>query len=941
MSRLIRWWAGWRPLVRIARRDALRARGRSALIVAMVALPILALTATDVLARSAQLDPTEKVARRLGQTQAQLEPSWGAGPVVQAPDPSSGSMQVTDPETGLPGEAPGADLSDVAGLAAFAPPGYRVLTSGSGAVVAETREGIARTEWNETAVGDPALAGRYVLKAGSAAASADEVAVTSALFDALGVELGGTVRLDDPERALTLTGVVDRVGDPSSRSFYAQPGTLLGDTTSPMDQPAIFLVGDRPVTWATVQELNAQGLLVTSRQVLLDPPARADVPFYASDSSGARSTDFWFFVMLLVVVVVLSALEVTLLAGAAFAVGARRQARSLGLLAAAGGSRKQVRAVVLAGGLVLGLVGAVVGVALGLVLAAVARPVLSSVADADFGHYDVRPLELIAIAVLGLVTGLLAAVIPARTAARQDPVVALTGRRGQVRTARKVPVIGVVITLVGVGCAALGSVLSVAFSTGFNPLNGTNTALTAGLIAGGAALAQIGLIVTSPAIIGLAGRWSRRLPLAGRLALRDAARHRGRSAPAMAAVLTAVTGSTALLLYVAALDTHDRDAYQPSWPAMSGGVQLATYTYDRNGNETHTVSDPNRVIAAITPVLPPFESLVVRSTNESCGSPGCAAGYAMPEIPPKNECFLYSIVGEPTAAQRDRADTDPLCNGGQETIVSSQSNGTPVGGPELVGPLTGKSHTPAGAEILDEGGVVVFWSAPMRADGTIVFDVVTAEEDMAAVAAGRDPVSRQVTLPAAYIKTTSAAAQIIYSPEAAAKLGLTTEPTTLFLHFDQLPTTGQEEAAQKAMSDAGLTSWLSVERGYVSGYGLGLLSLVVGAGLITFGAAGIATGLAQADARGDHATLAAVGADPRLRRSLAAAQALSISGLGTALGVAAGFVPAVALIGAIPSLELVIPWWQLVQVMVVVPVLAAVAAWLLTRSRVPLERRVA
>lgn len=941
MSGLSRWWAGWRPLVRIARRDALRARGRSALIVAMVALPILALTATDVLARSAQLDPTEKVARRLGQAQAQLEPSWSAGPVLQAPDPQSGSMQVTDPETGLAGDAPGADLQDVTDLAAFAPPGYRILTSESGAVVAETREGIARTEWNETAVGDPALAGRYVRKAGAVASGLDEVAVTSALFDALGVELGGTVRLDDPERSLTLTGVVDRVGSPSARSFYAQPGALLSDATMPSDQPAIFLVGEQPVTWATVQELNTQGLLVTSRQILLDPPARADVPFYAdgNGNGGFRTSDFWFFVMLLVVVVVLSGLEVTLLAGAAFAVGARRQARSLGLLAAAGASRRQVRAVVLAGGLVLGLVGAVVGVALGLVLAAVARPVLTSVADADFGHYDVRPLELVAIAVLGLVTGLLAAVIPARTAARQDPVVALTGRRGQVRTARKVPVIGVVITLVGVGCAALGSVLAVAFSTGFNPLNGTDTALVAGLIAGGAALAQIGLIITSPAIIGLAGRWSRRLPLAGRLALRDAARHRGRSAPAMAAVLTAVTGSTALLLYVAALDAHDREAYLPSWPAMSGGVQLATYDYDRNGNETHTVSDPARVVAAITPALPPFESLVVRSTNESCGSPGCAEGYAVPEIPPENECFLYSIVGEPTAAQRDRADGDPLCNEGQETIVSSQSNGTPVGGPELVGPLTGQSRTPAGAEMLDRGGVVVFWSAPVRSDGTVVFDVVTAEEDKAAVAAGRDPVSRQVTLPATYIKSTSAAAQIIYSPEAAAKLGLTTEPTTLFLRFDQLPTTGQVEAAQKAMSDAGLTSWLSVERGYVSGYGLGLLSLVVGAGLITFGAAGIATGLAQADARGDHATLAAVGAAPRLRRSLAAAQALSISGLGTALGVAAGFVPAVALIGAIPSLDLVIPWWQLVQVMVVVPVLAAVAAWLLTRSRVPLERR--
>ena len=50
--------------------------------------------------------------------------------------------------------------------------------------------------------------------------------------------------------------------------------------------------------------------------------------------------------------------------------------------------------------------------------------------------------------------------------------------------------------------------------------------------------------------------------------------------------------------------------------------------------------------------------------------------------------------------------------------------------------------------------------------------------------------------------------------------------------------------------------------------------------------------------------------------------------------------PALALIGAVESLDLVIPWWQLAQVMIVIPLIAAACAWGLTRSRVPLERRV-
>jgi putative ABC transport system permease protein len=181
----------------------------------------------------------------------------------------------------------------------------------------------------------------------------------------------------------------------------------------------------------------------------------------------------------------------------------------------------------------------------------------------------------------------------------------------------------------------------------------------------------------------------------------------------------------------------------------------------------------------------------------------------------------------------------------------------------------------------------------------------------------------------------------VYSPAAAAALGLRTRPGALLLRFDTLPTTDQEEAARAALADAGIERSLSIERGYVSDYGLGLLALVVGAGAVTLGASGVATGLAQADARADHATLAALGAAPRLRRTLAAAQALTIAGLGTVLGIAAGFVPAMALIGAVDSVDLVLPWRLLATVLVVIPLLAASLAWLLTRSRVPLERRVA
>jgi putative ABC transport system permease protein len=515
-------------------------------------------------------------------------------------------------------------------------------------------------------------------------------------------------------------------------------------------------------------------------------------------------------------------------------------------------------------------------------------------------------------------------------------VAALPGRRGQVRTARKVPVIGLLLVVAGVGAAAVGSAMAVAFTTGLNPTNGGSTALVAGLIAGGAALAQIGLIVTSPAIVGLAGRWSRRLPLAGRLAMRDAARHRGRSAPAMAAVLTAVTGSTALLLYVAAVDAHDREMYTPSGPADSGAVQLVDYDWHRSGGGDGTTFAPaDRVLDAIRPELPPFTATVVETTIE-CFEEPCASAAVV--TPPENECFVWLLDRMPTAAEKRRADRDWRC---RQTFGSSGTfPGTPVGRSEVLELATGGVSSRDAVAALQAGGVVVFDRADVL-DGRARFEVVTGEEAAAAEAAGRETEVRTVELPAAYLPVEQRFAEAVYSPEAAARLGVATGPGTLQLRFVEVPSTDDEEAANAALRNAGLDVGLRVERGYTSDYGLGILALVVGAAVVTLGASGIATGLAQADARADHATLAAVGAAPRLRRTLAAAQALSIAALGTALGVAAGFVPALALIGAVESLDLVIPWLQLTEVLVGIPLLAGALAWLLTRSRVPLERRIA
>ena len=934
---MTRWLTGWLPLLRIARRDAIRARGRSVLIMAMIALPVLALTGVDVLARSAQLDPDESLTRTLGATQARLE--GASGPVQQAPNPDDGWVDVQSSNASGPGTSD-ADTAppEQVDPAAVAPAGYRLLTSQDGGVRTRTATGVAQATWNEVAVGEAAFAGRFRVLEGRAANDDSEVGVTPALLDRLGLQVGDAVELTSPAGTYTVTGVVAQVGSPADEAFWAAPGTLLGAGVDPYGPPSVYLVGDRPVTWDHVLALNEQGVVVASRAVIASPPPDAAVPYLEDNDSGSNPSDAAFLVLLLAVIVVLGGLEVTLLAGAAFAVGARRQARSLGLLAAAGGTSTHVRRVVLSGGLVLGAAGAVTGIALGMALAAAAMPFLERLAGSEFGRFDVRPLEVLAIAGVGVATGLLSAVLPARTAARQDLVVALTGRRGQVGTPRKVPVIGLVLTALGVGAAALGSALAVTLSTGLNPTSGLNTALVAGLIAGGAGLAQIGLIVTSPAIIGLAGRLSSRLPLPGRLALRDAARHRGRSAPAMAAVLTAVTGSTALLLYVTSLDASDREAYQATWPDQTGGISLLVSELDpATGTYVESSLDADRVRGLVADELPPFTSYAVDATDESCLEEACS--YISLVTPEENRCFLDQLERLPTGAETKRAEADWRCRG-YGGYANGGFSGTPVGGADTLVAVAGTAPAEA-VRVLEAGGVAVF-DRSLVLDGTVILEMVSAEQSQAAMDEGRQPVGTRVELPGVHVPTDATAAPTVYSTGAAQRLGLDVRPSTLLMSFDRVPTTGEEDAARGALEEAGIDPYLlSVERGYTSDYGLGLLALVVGAGVITLGAAGVSTGLAQADARADHATLAAIGAAPRLRRTLAAAQALTIAGLGTALGIAAGFVPAVALIGAVASLDLVIPWVRLLTVLVVIPVLAGVLAWLFTRSRVPLERRVA
>jgi putative ABC transport system permease protein len=114
---------------------------------------------------------------------------------------------------------------------------------------------------------------------------------------------------------------------------------------------------------------------------------------------------------------------------------------------------------------------------------------------------------------------------------------------------------------------------------------------------------------------------------------------------------------------------------------------------------------------------------------------------------------------------------------------------------------------------------------------------------------GPPAIDRAVTLPAVAVDPPPGLFPVaLIAPEVVAKTGFPAQPAKLLLKLTRPPSDAERDAAAQQLGNAGLDPYsLYVERGYVSDYGIGLLALAIASALVTLGAAGVATGLAQAD----------------------------------------------------------------------------------------------
>ena len=879
-GRLAAWRSGWLLALRIARRDAARARARSALVLVMIALPVTAIVCAVTLLRTQDVSSTEGLDRRIGGAQALVSVNLPAGAQVQAPDPDDASISY--------GEELPADRTVDAAMIRRVVPGARVQEVRRASSAVRTPQGAVAVELLGAPFDTPAARGLVLLRAGRLPAARCEVTVTPRLAADAGLGVGDDLVLASRQRcpSLAIVGIADDAG---TRDRLMAAGLAPTFTAAPGSRS--WLVDGPAVTWSQVRALNAAGALVVSREVVAHPPTLPpQVQAYADQIDTTLLT-----VLALLATMIL--IQVVLLAGPAFAVGARRQARDLALVATAGGTPAQARRVVLATAVVLGATAAVVGSGLGIAAARLLTGPLQDRSSSWLGPFQVPADQVAIVAGLGLLSALLAAAVPAFLASRQDVVAVLAGRPADATPSRRSPVAGLVLMGLGIGGAVLGA-------------RGAGGELP---IAASAILMVLGMVLLVPVLVVAVARLAARLPLPLRYAARDAARHRIRTASAVAAVAATVAGVTALGIGATSDEEQSRATYVETLPLgegrISSPVALSAAQWDRL-RAAVDAADPTARITVERGIRPAQDPDTTLQVDLDGNLP------IEPYVTGEGEAPVRVVERAPAdlrLSETERRGIDAVLARGRMALLTQE--------PIRSGPVT-LTLTDLDAATYEQRGAAR--TARVPATG-VVADGPT-DRSLHAVA--------------------------FAPPGLLEQHGLSTAVTALSWRTadGSLPTRAAQDRVTGAAADVDASTSVYVERGYQTPDDVARVRLVlIGLGaVLMLGGTLTATLLALADAGADLATLGAVGATPRLRRLVAGAYALLLAGLGAILGLGVGLVPGIAVTypltrdfggGQAAAHYLDIPWGLLAVVVLGLPVLTAAAAAALTRARLPLTRR--
>ena len=405
----------------------------------------------------------------------------------------------------------------------------------------------------------------------------------------------------------------------------------------------------------------------------------------------------------------------------------------------------------------------------------------------------------------------------------------------------------------------------------------------AALVIAGSTATLTGLPLLAPlAIRGLA-RAGARLPVAARLALRDLARHQARSGTALAAISLGLTVAVIVTIGIAANEPTANEGN------LSDRQLLITVTDRARGIVGTPIPDrtPAQVAAidasvgqfATTlggPTLVPLEAAVGTDGPPMLDPNGGPSGR------------LPAMLFQVSPSEFAPFPFDVSANLYVATPEVLRYYGL---GPAAIGP---------GTEVL----------TPHRADDLSLL--------------GREP-TRVATAPMPRPAYQSLPDGLL-TPEALRRHGLTAVRVGWLIETNQPLTTAQLAAAR----DLALDNDLIVESRDTSIPHAQIRGAATAAGVaLALGVLAMTVGLIRGEARRDLRTLTATGATRRIRRTLAATTALGLAVLGAVLAVAVAYLAVAAILDEDIGRLAQVPVVELAVTVVGVPLVAAVAAWLL------------
>jgi putative ABC transport system permease protein len=833
---------GWRVPARLARREARRRPWRTLLMVALIGLPVSGAVGTAVTLRTTTRTVADEHAA-----------NWG-----RADDVVFASTAVED-------------RLGPAVRAAY-PPGSRFVTVHTGPDAMEDDKGRLRhVGVSDRPLDEPLLDGTATMLEGRAPEGPGEVVLNEAALASADAEVGDEVEL-------FLLGAVEVVGEFRGEAT-ADPQAVAVDGPAPHRDTDVRVFVDVPAGQPATPDVAALTAVGASSEIV---DGRGE-PFrwVADEVRNKVSTTYAVVGVVLVVTAIV--------ASAAFAVGARRQVRTLGVLSASGAPPAVLRRAVLLQGTVTGVVASLIGAALGLVGAAIAIPFVEDAMDRTLPALRVHPLDLVVPLALGIAAATAAAWMPARSAGRVPVLAALAGRRPSGRVPAALPLAGA--AGVGSGAAALAL-----WSRLDEPPWGIGVAAAVVVLLGGTALA--------PWIVSHTEALARRLRGGGRVAARGLARHRLRSGAVVAAIM-APAGVT--IVAASAALTHD--ARERADRVADGRYELADDEVLVNDLGT-PAEDADHVLAEVREVLPGADEFPVVVAVPR-GAVGVLASAMSIEITD----FTAHEAGSVTTSR---------------FVVVGSADG-----------LRRLSAPQATIDALEAGKAVVFGLVDPDATVTLTDGTATTRPlDRAHVAT--DPLTR-----------VPYGGQIaMVSAETAQRWGaVPVESGTLFRARADL--TEAQARAIRAVTDDDVDEWL---RQYLTNpeRQLGGIDVQVGreygnsrggAAPLTWAAAGgsllftllvvaIALALDASESGDERALLAAIGAPPKVRRSIVAWQAFLLPALAAVVAVPAGLLVVFAVVsvereldGPAANVGVQVPWGAMALLLVVVPLATAGLTW--------------